>query len=181
ELTALIEAVRPRFLVPIHGEYRHLLAHARLAERGGLAGNRVLLAENGRGIEFQGGRAGLLESVPAGRILVDGKGVGDIEGPVMKSRRRMGAGGVVVVVALVDDAARQILMGPHLVNLGFVGAEAENGLWEETRALVTGAIEEAGADLAWDEVGDLIRRRVGRFFTRAIDRRPVIETVLIPI
>ncbi len=181
ELTTLIEAVRPRSFVPIHGEYRHLLAHARLAEKAGLTRDRVVLAENGQVIEFRDGRAGLFETVPAGRTLVDGKGVGDIEGPVMRSRRRMGAGGVVVVVALVDDAARQILMGPQLVNLGFVGAEAENGLWEETRALVTGIIEEAGADLAWDEVGDLIRRQVGRFFTQAIDRRPVIETVLIPI
>jgi ribonuclease J len=176
ELKLLLRLAKPRFFVPIHGELRHLIAHRRLAWEVGLRPEQTFLLENGRVLEIDGTGARERDAVKAGRVFVDGKGVGDVVDVVLRDRRHLSSDGLVLAVLALDQQTGNVIAGPDLVSRGFlpeVGAEA---LMEQARQLVLESLAEMPAETRTDaqEVKEEVRRVLRRFFARALDRRPVI-------
>ncbi|MBW2622846.1 MAG: ribonuclease J, partial [Deltaproteobacteria bacterium] len=120
ELKTMIDLTRPEFFIPIHGEYRHLIRHAELARQVGLPAENLILMENGEHIRFAGKGFEKLERVDTGRILVDGKGVGDIGQAVLRDRRNLAEHGMVIVLLVINEHSGEILSGPDLISRGLI-------------------------------------------------------------
>ncbi|MBU2498319.1 MAG: ribonuclease J [Proteobacteria bacterium] len=183
ELKLMLSLVRPRHFIPIHGEYRHLVKHIQLAQETGISPERLILAENGAVIHFEDGIAGVADQVHAGRVLVDGKGVGDVGDLVLKDRRRLSGDGVVVVLLAVDDQTGEIIYGPDIISRGFVFEDIGGYLLEEAKCIVLEVLDEIEnpRHLDWTVVGQDVKRRLKRFFYDIIERRPLILPVIIPV
>ncbi len=181
ELKLMINLTRPRFFVPIHGEYRHLVNHSRLARKVGIDPERCLLAVNGDVVTFAGGRAEIAGAVESGRVFVDGKGIGDVGTIVLKDRKHLSEDGMVVVIIAINQASGEIIYGPDIVTRGFVFEDESQEYLEETRKIVLDTL--AGVNLEvmadWNEVKMEVRRVLRRFFNKTIERRPVILPVIL--
>ncbi|MGH7805647.1 MAG: ribonuclease J, partial [Candidatus Binatia bacterium] len=140
ELKLVLRLVRPKYFVPVHGEYRHLARHVRLAVETGVEAERCFLLEDGESLVFDDKGARRDEPVPHGRVFVDGKGIGDVEELVLRDRRHLAEGGLVLVVLGVDRASGDIVVGPDLLSRGFVLEGSSQGLLDEARAAVVGAV-----------------------------------------
>src|SRR3990172_1867582 len=120
ELKIMLNLVKPRHFMPIHGEYRHLVRHGRLAEEVGIAPERVIVVEDGQVVELEDGHAGIKEKVICGKVFVDGKGVGDVKDMVLKDRRHLSRDGMVITVVVLDEKTGEIVYGPDIITRGFV-------------------------------------------------------------
>lgn len=183
ELKLMLNLVRPKFFIPIHGEYRHLMKHTQLAEQVGISREHILLAENGDTICFQDGAAEIGEKVQTGRILVDGKGVGDVGELVLRDRRRLSEEGVVILLLAVDEHNGELVYGPDIISRGFVFEDQSGSILEDAKEVVLDILSEleSPADMDWSDVGTDIKRRLKRFFFKAIERSPLILPIIIPI
>jgi len=183
ELKLMINLTKPKYFVPIHGEYRHLILHARLAEEVGIARDRVLLAENGHIIEFDksGGRVG--GQITTGKVLVDGKGIGDVGRSVLKERRVLSEEGLVAVTMAFDEETGVIIYGPEIVSRGFVFETETGHLLQDAQCVVLEVVEETDPE-AENRVG-IIRSKVQtalrQYFFFTIGRRPVILPFIIEV
>ncbi len=183
ELKLMLNIVKPRFFIPIHGEYRHLIKHIQLAMGTGLSKENVLIAENGDTICVRNGILELGEKVQTGRVLVDGKGVGDIGELVLRDRRRLSGDGVVIALLAVDEHTGEIVYGPDIISKGFVFEDQSSFILEEAKSLVLEVLNEieSPAHIDWTEVGPVIKRRLKRFFFKVIERSPLILPIIIPV
>jgi ribonuclease J len=185
ELKLMLGLVRPRYFVPIHGEYRHLVKHARIALNMGIPGERVLLVENGTAIAFSDGEGRIAGQVPVGRVMVDGKGVGDVGELVLRDRRRLSGHGMVIVLLAVDEHTGESIYGPDIISRGFV-LEAQHGfILEDAKCIVLEILDEierpAAAPIDWTVLGGEIERRLKRFFYNVIERSPLVLATIIPV
>jgi ribonuclease J len=184
ELKMMINLTRPKYFIPIHGEYRHLVVHARLAEKLGMPRNNVIVAENGQVIAFDGEHGGRLEErVQTGRILVDGKGIGDVGRSVLKERRELSEGGLVVVTMIIDEETGVVLYGPELISKGFVFDSATGYLVDDAQCVILEIVEEieAGIDSRVELIRKKLQRALKQYFTFAINRRPLIVPIIIEV
>jgi ribonuclease J len=182
ELQLVLNLVRPRFFIPVHGEWRHLATHARLAEEVGIEPDRILVCEDGDQVEIdESVRMG--ERVPSGMILVDGLGIGDVGHEVLRDRRKLAGDGIVVVVVTADAHSGKVLAGPDIITRGFVHDESSEEMLEEARTRTLASLKEVGDE----EVGDPnilrqhVRRTLGRYFFEAIKRKPIIVPVIMEV
>jgi ribonuclease J len=177
ELTEMIRAVRPRCFVPVHGEYRHLVKHMRLAVRCGVPEPNTSVIENGQPFTVTPGGIVLEEPILAESILVDGKGVGDVGQVVLKERHILGGEGMVIVVMVLDEATWSILYGPEISSKGFVFEQQFDHVLEDAKCLVLDAIEgHVPGDL--EKLRERIRTSLRRFFRKVLDRDPVVVPVV---
>jgi ribonuclease J len=183
ELKLMINLVKPKYFVPIHGEYRHLVKHAQLAVETGLAAESLRLVENGISIVFEKGEARIDESVHTGRILVDGKGVGDVDEVVLRDRRRLSADGFVIVLVAVDEGTGEITYGPDIVSKGFVFEGQSAFVLEAAKGAVMEVLNaiENRSHMDWMEVAPEIKRSLKRLFHHTMDRRPLILPIIMPV
>ena len=176
ELKLMINLTRPKYFVPIHGEYRHLYLHSRLAQQMGIPSERVLLAENGQIIEFDADGGRVRDSVMTGRVLIDGKGVGDVGRSVLKERRLLSEEGLVVVNLAFDEETGIVVYGPEIVSRGFVFETETGHLVEDAQCVILEIIEDVGPEIP-DRI-KVIRSRLQsalrQYFYFTIGRRPVI-------
>ena len=179
ELRLLLSLVRPRWFIPVHGERRHLQHHARLAEEIGIPRANILICEDGDVIEI-GERLVKGERVRAGMTFVDGLGIGDVGGEVLRDRRKLAGDGVVVVVVTVDAQSGELVGGPDVVNRGFVHEETSGDILEEARKRVIAALEETADAHVTDPsvLQQNIRRVLKRYFVDVTQRKPVILPVI---
>jgi ribonuclease J len=175
ELKMMIETVRPRYFIPIHGEYRHLYHHSQLAAECGIARDNVLLAEDGDVVVFEEHGARISERIPTSRVLVDGKGIGDVGRLVLKERRLLSEEGMVAVTMAIDEDTGFIIYGPEIVSKGFVFETETGHIIEDAKCVVLEIVDDA-VDLP--HPADVIRRRLPgalrEHFSFTIKRRPVI-------
>jgi ribonuclease J len=176
ELKLMINLTRPKYFMPIHGEYRHLFLHSRLAQQMGIPPERVLLAENGQIIEFDAAGGRVKDSVMTGRVLIDGKGVGDVGRSVLKERRLLSEEGLVVVNLAFDEDTGIVVYGPEIVSRGFVFETETGHLVEDAQCVILEIIEDVGPEVP-DRI-KVIRSRLQsalrQYFYFTIGRRPVI-------
>ena len=182
ELRLMLSLVRPRWFIPVHGERRHLQHHARLAEEVGIPEDHVIICEDGDVVEVGEG-VEIVDRVQAGMTFVDGLGIGDVGGEVLRDRRKLAGDGVVVVVVTVDSQTGELVSGPDIVNRGFVYEETSQEILDEARDRVVAAIG-ATANAHVTDPSALqqdIRRVLGRYFNEATQRKPVILPVVMEV
>jgi len=176
ELKLMINLTKPEYFIPVHGEYRHLILHSRLAKEEGVAENKILLAENGQIIEFDetGGR--LNGNVTTGRVLIDGKGIGDVGRSVLKERRALSEEGMVAVTMAFDEETGIIMYGPEIVSRGFVFETETGHLIEDAQCVILEIVEEVPFDTPHrvDKIRSKIQTALRQYFFFTIGRRPVI-------
>jgi len=180
ELLKMIELTRPRYFVPIHGEYRHLVKHARLAEKAGIPKEQVFVMQNGDCLTIDDGEARVAEQIEAGRVFVDGKGVGDVGYPVFRERRNLSRDGIITAVVVVDKKTGEMLSEPEVMSRGFILEEHEEDFMENAKRIVRETLEEyrAADVLDWTEFKQDVSRRIRRFANRALHRRPVVLCIV---
>ena len=183
ELKLMINMTKPRYFIPIHGEYRHLILHARLAEQVGISKENVLLAENGQIIEFDENGGRVQDSVSTGRVLIDGKGIGDVGRSVLKERRNLSEDGFVVVNIAIDEETGIVVYGPEIVSRGFVFETETGHLLEEAKCVVLEIIEELGPEVPdrVDKIRSKIQSALRKYFSFTIKRRPVILPFILEV
>lgn len=183
ELKLLLNSVKPRFFIPIHGEYRHLVKHANLASETGIPDNNILIVENGTPVCFNNGAALIENSISTGRTLVDGKGGGDAGEIVLRDRRRLAGDGVVIFLMTVDERNGDILNGPEFLSHGFIFEEEGESILDQAGAVVLELLSEMenSPPVDWTIIGQDIKRRLNRFFNKVIERRPLIVPIIIPV
>jgi ribonuclease J len=182
ELKTLLSVARPEFFVPVHGEFRHLIHHSRLAMQMGVAQANVLLAEDGDVVELTDDGADFIEEVPAGFLYVDGI-VCDVGHGVLRDRRVLGEEGVVVVVVTVDARTGEVVSGPEILTRGWVYAPEADDLLEEARQAVLQSLKEAAVEGATDfeTLRRHVRQAAGRFVNDRTKRRPMIVPVVMEV
>jgi ribonuclease J len=178
ELRTLLNVAKPRYLMPVHGEWRHLRAHAALAEQTGMGGDRVILAENGVVVDLVDGKATITGSVPVGDVYVDGLNVGDVGEESLQARRILGDEGFVALTVVIEPSTRTIVRPVHLSTRGFSDDPAA---FDEVLGLVEENLKRALEDEEVDphRLSQIIRRTVGKWVSDTHRRRPmIIPTVL---
>jgi ribonuclease J len=183
ELKLLLSLVRPRYFIPIHGEYRHLVMHAQLAYDMGISRERVLVAEDGDMICFENQEARLEGRVHIGHVLVDGKGVGDVGETVLRARRRLSGHGVVIVLLVLDEHTGETIYGPDIISRGFVFEDRGGSILDDSKYIVLEVLDELGSpnSIELSKMETEIQRRLKRFFYDVIERRPLVIPIIISV
>jgi len=182
ELKFMLNLVRPRWFVPVHGELRHLAHHARLARDVGIDPERILVVEDGDTLEI-GETLRRGEREQAGMTFVDGLGIGDVGHAVLRDRRKLAGDGIVVVVVTVDARSGAVLAGPDVINRGFIVDDAADAILEEARERTVKVLEGSAADQVTDQsvLQQSIRRALGKYFFEITQRKPVIVPVIMEV
>jgi ribonuclease J len=182
ELKLMLSLVRPRYFVPIHGEYRQLARHARVAARVS-RGTKVLLAENGDLIRFDDTGGRLADKVPAGRILIDGTRSGEVGDEVLRDRRHLSEDGLVVPVVAISKQSGALEETPDVITRGFVLDTRTEALLKEIPALLAATIEGASVEERTDPglIKERIRVNLQRFFRKRSGLRPMVLPVIMEI
>jgi len=178
ELRTLLNVAKPRYLMPVHGEWRHLRAHAALAEQTGMTSDRILLAEDGVVVDLVDGKASIVGSVPIGNVYVDGLNVGDVGEESLQARRILGDEGFVALTVVIEPSTRTIVRPVHLSTRGF---SDDPSAFNEVLVLVEKELKRAMQDEQVDahRLSQVIRRTVGKWVSDTYRRRPmIIPTVL---
>jgi ribonuclease J len=170
EMKFMLQLVKPKYFVPIHGELRHLKQHAELAREIGIQDRNIAVVENGQVIEFRDGKMAIGERVPGGYVFVDGSGVGDIGPRVMREREALAKDGFVVVHLAMDGSNGHLRKDPEIVSKGFVFVHDAEELFEQART----RIRDLAKTSAPVDLKDEIEKDLGRFFYAETKRRPMI-------
>lgn len=180
ELKMMLNLVKPKFFIPVHGEYRHLVQHARLAQELGMPSENVFIAENGDVLEFTARTGRMAGRVTAGRIFVDGLGVGDVGNVVLRDRKQLSQDGILIAVITMDRENGQVLAGPDIISRGFVYVRESEALMEEVRIKVKEALEkcQTQGNNDWSFMKSQIRETLSRFLYERTKRRPMILPII---
>ncbi len=183
ELKTMLALTRPRHFVPIHGEYRHLVKHAQLARSMGLGINEAFVVGNGMPVILSREGVRLGDEVETGRVLVDGKGVGDVGALELRDRRHLANHGMVTAVLGVNSKSGEIVYGPELLTRGFVPEEDSREYLEQAAAAVREVLTEHSLEAIsdWEELRVEVRKALRRFFNRTIQRRPLIVPIIMEL
>lgn len=178
ELLQLYSLLRPSNVVPVHGEHRHLRANAALAQLSGVAGDRIVIAEDGMAVDLVDGRITIGGTVACGSVYLDSSGGHEVSEGLLRDRRILGEEGIVTVIAVVDTAGRRVIAGPEIHTRGLAGGEAVlGGAAEEARQALAEALRGDPVDPA--TLSQAVRRAVGRWIGSRLRRRPMILPVVI--
>jgi len=183
ELKMMLNLLQPRYFVPVHGEWRHMVRSAQLARDVGVLDERVFLVENGSVLEFGRDRVRLAGRVTSGQVLVDGLGVGDVGDVVLRDRRQLAQDGIVLVSVAVDPARGEVVAGPEVISRGFVNARESEDLIEAAKERVRDTLGAFYADGRgeWPQAKSKVRQALGALFNERTRRRPIIIPVILEV
>ncbi len=184
EMKILLQLVKPKYFVPMHGEYRQLFQHAALAEQLGAVGSEIFLLESGQPVEFTAdGRAFRREPVTAGRVLVDSGSLEEIEEVVIRDRRHLSEDGVLVPIIAINKHTGKIESAPEIVTRGFLPSEEGAEIIEQARQITVRTIEQATQEekTDWGVIKEKIRQDLKRFLNKQTSKRPLILPVILEI
>jgi ribonuclease J len=183
ELKILLNLIRPRYFIPVHGEYRHLMKHAKIAESLGIPRSRIFVADNGQIIEVGKKKAGISGKVTAGKILVDGLGVGDVGNIVLRDRKQLSQDGIMIVVVTIGKGTGEVIAGPDIVTRGFVYVRESEQLIEDAREKVKEALDICARRNVseWAVIKSQIRDRLGKQLYEKTGRRPMILPIIMEV
>ena len=183
ELKLMMALTKPKYFMPIHGEYRHLYANKELAEFMGIPSENIFISDVGRVLELDRKGARFAGEVTAGNVLVDGSGVGDIGSVVLRDRKHLSEDGLVVVVASADLHGRYIVSGPDIVSRGFVYVKESEDLMGRAKKVAEAALEKViskgGKDFA--AIKNAVREDLTKFFFKETKRKPMILTIIMGV
>lgn len=183
ELKIIHALTKPKFFIPVHGEQKHLYKHAALAQSMGMSQKDVLITEIGRTIEITADKMAVVGSVQAGRVLVDGLGVGDVGSIVLRDRKHLAEDGLIVVVATVDSATGEMISGPDIVTRGFVYVREAETLIDEIREAARRALENCcrNPHCDWATMKSRVRDELSRMLFQKTKRSPMILPIIMEV
>ena len=176
ELKTMLQLTRPRYFVPIHGEYRHLVRHRRLAQQVGIPEENCFILEDGDVLELTAQSAHKTSPIQVGKVFVDGKGVGDVGDVVIRDRRHLSEDGMVLAVMAIHQQSGEIVAGPDLISRGLVRDVEGEEILEQARQVVLDTFNNMNRETRSDkaELQEEVRKALGRYFRKKLDRRPVV-------
>ena len=183
ELKLMISLVRPKYFIPVHGEYRHLYKHAALAEKMGIKKKNIFIPEIGMVMEFSRRSAQVADPVASGSIFIDGLGVGDVGNVVLRDRRQLSSDGLYIIVVTVSKDKGELLMPPDIISRGFVYVRESEDLLEKSRTIVTDIVEKCYNSNAsdWSTLKNNIRKDINHYLYNKTKRNPMILPIIIEI
>lgn len=183
ELKMMINLVHPKFFVPVHGEYRHLVKHAHLAEQLGIPKENIFLAENGQVLEFTAKTGTVGGRVTAGRVLIDGLGIGDVGNIVLRDRKQLSQDGILIVVVTINKAENILIAGPDIVSRGFVYVREAEKLMDESREIAKTVLDKCFDKKItdWASIKSQVRDTLGKQLYEKTGRRPMIIPIIMEI
>jgi ribonuclease J len=182
ELKLILSLVKPKFFVPIHGEYRHLSLHARLAESVGMPPERIFVLEDGDILELNANSARKNGKVSSGHVYVDGLSVGDIGGVVLRTRKMLSRDGIVVVIIAVNRQTGKIVGRPDIVTRGFIDERDSSDMMEQSRQLLVKTLDHSGArNIEWSFINTKVRDTLDKFYYDRTKRRPMILPFMVKV
>lgn len=185
ELKKIIEILKPKFILPVHGQYSMLVAHAMIAKETGMPEKNIVVAENGQVINLNPDKIFIEKSrVPSNHVMVDGLGVGDVGEVVLRDRQMLAKDGMFVIVVAVDRQTGKVKGSPDIISRGFVYLRESKDLLKDTRKKVIEIVHQAtgsGGTVNWSYIKDEIRNKIGQYFHTRTQRRPMILPVVIEV
>ena len=183
EIKLIYSLVKPRYAVPVHGEYKHLRAHATIAEELGFQKDDIFILSSGNVLELDGNGAAVTGQVPVGSVLVDGLGVGDVGNIVLRDRQHLAEDGIIIVVMTLESGSGQVLAGPDIVSRGFVYVRGAESLMDEAKKLLDDTMgycmEKRITD--WGKIKTEIKEELGEFVWKKTKRRPMIMPIIMEV
>jgi len=184
ELKLIYSLVKPKYAIPVHGEYRHLKANAKIATNLGIPKENIFIMHSGEVLELDENEAKIAGKVHTGAILVDGLGVGDVGNIVLRDRQHLAEDGIMIVVLTLEKGSNELLAGPDIVSRGFVYVRESEGLMEEAKSIVTEAVVDCltyqrNAD--WSKIKMVIRDTMNEFIWRKTKRKPMILPIIMDV
>lgn len=183
ELKLMHNLIRPKFFVPVHGEYRHLVKHAALAQELGMPKANIFIAENGNILEFTAEKGAIVGKTMAGNVLVDGLGVGDVGNIVLRDRRQLAKDGILIVVITMDKQRGGVLAGPDIVSRGFVYVRESEELMDDAKEKVQLALDKCETEgiTEWAAIKANVRDVLGKYLYEKTRRRPMILPIIMEV
>jgi ribonuclease J len=183
ELKLMLNLVRPRYFVPIHGEYRHLIYHSKLALKQGIPKENIFILKNGDVLEVTEEAARKNGRITSGRVFIDGKGVGDVEEMVLRDRRRLGHHGIVLVLLTIEKDIGKIISGPDLISRGVIQEGSSQEVFDEIRELLYDKISGLDSEILLDQslLQAEIRLVLKRYFRNVMGMRPMIMPLIFEV
>ena len=183
EIKLIYSLVKPKYAVPVHGEYKHLRAHATIAEELGFHKDDIFILSSGNVLELDGNSAAVTGQVPVGSVLVDGLGVGDVGNIVLRDRQHLAEDGIIIVVMTLESGSGQVLAGPDIVRRGFVYVRGSESLMDEAKKLLDDTMgycmEKRITD--WGKIKTEIKEELGEFVWKKTKRRPMIMPIIMEV
>lgn len=183
ELKLMLSLVKPKFFIPVHGEYKHLKKHAGIAKQIGIPPERILIGEIGNVIETDGVDMKITGQVPAGKVLVDGLGVGDVGAIVLRDRKHLAQDGLIIAVVTIDSTTGELLSGPDVVSRGFVYVRESEALMEEAKQVLTKALQKCldGNHREWNAMKNKMKDALSDFIYARTKRDPMILPIIMEV
>ncbi|SFD29827.1 ribonuclease J [Clostridium uliginosum] len=183
ELRLIHALLKPKFFIPVHGEYKHLINHAKIAEDMGMDKSNIFILETGDVFELARKKAQVAGKVQSGRVLIDGMGVGDVGNIVLSDRKKLAEDGIITVVIVIDRENKTIISGPNIVTRGFVYVRDSEELIRDIRRIVVKSVERCLDNnvTEWSEIKNSIRREVDNFVYTKMKRRPMVLPIITEI
>ena len=179
----MLNLIRPKYFIPVHGEYRHLVSHAMLARKVGVLDENIFILKDGDVVEFTQDGASKSGFVQAGRVFIDGTGVGDVGDEVLRDRMRLASDGVVIAIIGIEKLTGKVITGPDIVSRGFVFEDASADLYEEVKHMLADVLLQMTAEKKseYTLVQSTVRTALKRFIKHKMHRFPMILPVIIEI
>ena len=181
ELKLMHSLTKPRYFMPIHGEYRHLIQHKELAERLGMASNDIFVSDIGRVIEIdENGASFSPNPVPSGKVLIDGSGVGDVGNIVLRDRKNLAENGIIIAVATISSDIGELLCGPEIISRGFVYVRENEELMNGAKEVATSALVDALAKGAheWGDLKAILKGAISKYIFNKTKRKPIVLPII---
>jgi ribonuclease J len=174
---------KPKYFIPVHGEYRQLTAHANTAEKMGVEKENIFIMNNGRVLEINEDEAKFTSTVPAGRILVDGLGVGDVGNIVLRDRQRLSQDGLIIIVLTMDSRTGTVVAGPDVLSRGFVYVRESENLMEDIKQLLRAEIDkfEEKHITDWSTIKAILREELRDYIYKKTKRDPMILPIIMEV
>jgi len=183
ELKLMLNLVRPKYFMPVHGEHRHKVYHARLAEKTGIPKSNIFILDDGEVLALTAETAEKNGRVTSGRIYVDGKGVGDVEDMVLRDRRRLAHDGIVIIIMGIEKLTGAVVSGPDIVSRGFVFEDSSQDVINDVKELVYNSMKELDAEIIADKslIQAKIRSILKKYLRNTMDRKPMIMPIIFEV
>ncbi len=183
ELKIIMSLCKPTYFIPVHGEYKHLIKNASLARSIGIPDKNIIISDIGKVMEFDKGNCKFVGTVPAGRVLVDGTGVGDVGSIVLRDRKHLAQDGLIVVVATIDGASGALVAGPDIVSRGFVYVRESESLMEQTRLTARDVLVDCADNhvTEWGTIKSRVKDALSKLLYERTKRSPMILPVIMEV
>ena len=183
EQRIMIALAKPKYFIPVHGEYRHLSRHKELALQAGISSKNIFISDIGRVMELSEKSAKFMGTVPSGNVLVDGYGVGDVGNIVLRDRKHLAEDGIIIAVISIDKLTGECVSGPDIISRGFVYVRESEDLIDSIRSITADIVDECtnGSPLNWSTLKTRIKNDVGSYLYAKTKRRPMLLPIIMEV